>query len=537
MDCRAIAFSKLPQQSKLFVRYAENFSQVRHFYENPPAISSVRKVGRSLSFSEERRKDVAAILREQNSRFGAGEGTFESLKRLEQGALAVVTGQQAALFTGPAYSIYKALTAVRVAQNLTRMGLSAVPVFWIATEDHDVAEVNHCGWLAARNLSRLELDAHDAEGRPAGSIPLGEGILPLLERAVGTLEGEAAGQVEAWLRESYAPSETYGSAFGKLMARVFTGHGLILLDPMDKGLHRAAGGVYRRALTGHGLLTEALLRRNQEIERAGFRAQVKVSRQNTLLFLMQGERRVPLRTRNGKLAAGDEVFEEKELAELAAAEPWRFSPSALLRPVVQDALLPTVCSIAGPAEIAYYAQSSVLYENLEESMPVILPRAGFTIVERAQRKLLERYGLDMADVWAGRQSVRRRMETQALPSALARSFDRGAKDLEDSLNRIEKPMTKLDRTLAGAAETARRKMTYQLDKLRRKAGRASDFRKGVLAEHEGQLFDSLFSEHALQERSLCFLPFLARHGETLLGELLKRAGLKAKPRHQVLFLD
>jgi bacillithiol biosynthesis cysteine-adding enzyme BshC len=535
MDCQAIAFSKLPQQSKLFVRYAENFSQVRRFYAHPPTLSSVRKVAREVFFPEEHRKAVAAILREQNDGLGAGEDTFESLKRLEQGAVAVVTGQQVGLFTGPAYSIYKAVAAVQVARDLTRMGLGAVPVFWMATEDHDVAEVDHCGWLAGRKLLRLELDADHAEGQPVGSVQLGEGMRLLLEKATGALEGEAADRVEAWLRESYAPAETYGSAFGKLMARVFAGHGLILLDPMSNGLHRIASSIYQRALAGHSALTEALLGRNREIERAEFRAQVRVRQQGTLLFLLQGAKRVPLRTRNGKLAAGEELFEEKELAELAAAEPWRFSPSALLRPVVQDALVPTVCTIAGPAEIAYYAQSSVLYEQLRESMPVILPRPGFTIVERTERKLLERYGLRIADVWLGRQAIRCQMEERALPSALARNFNRGAVDLERLLDRIEKPLAKLDKTLVGAAETARRKMIYQLEKLRRKAGRASDFRKGVLAEHERQLFDALFPEHALQERSLCLVPFLARHGTAFLGELRRRIDTQAQARHLVLF--
>ncbi|MGA2481789.1 MAG: bacillithiol biosynthesis cysteine-adding enzyme BshC [Candidatus Acidiferrales bacterium] len=537
MDCHAIPFRLLPQQSKLFVRYVEDFSQVKRFYPHLPAFSSVQRAARKLRFPKERRETVLGVLREQNRGFGASAGVFANLDRFEHGAVAVVTGQQVGLFTGPAYTIYKALTAVKIADELTRSGVAAVPVFWMATEDHDLAEVNHCGWLAARALLRLKLDLSESGGQPVGNIQLGDGISALVESAAAALEGESADQVEAWLRESYGPLETYGSAFGKLMARVFGPHGLILLDPREERFHRVAGDIYRRALIEHESLTKELLARNGELEKAGYHSQVKVSPQSTLLFLLQEGKRAPLRVRNGRFIGGEESFGEKDLLELVAAAPERFSPNALLRSVVQDTLLPTVCSVVGPAEVAYYAQSSVLYEHLQVNMPVILPRASFTLVERPARRLLERYGLRVEDVWRGGQRVHREMEARALPASLAHTFDRGVVELGRLLGRLEKSVAKLDKTLIGAAQTAQRKMTYQLEKLRRKAGRANDFRTGVLAEHERQLFDALFPEHALQERNLCFLPFLARHGQALQDELLRRASGKGKARHHVVFLD
>jgi len=281
----------------------------------------------------------------------------------------------------------------------------------------------------------------------------------LVESAAAALEGESADQVEAWLRESYGPLETYGSAFGKLMARVFGPHGLILLDPREERFHRVAGDIYRRALIEHESLTKELLARNGELEKAGYHSQVKVSPQSTLLFLLQEGKRAPLRVRNGRFIGGEESFGEKDLLELVAAAPERFSPNALLRSVVQDTLLPTVCSVVGPAEVAYYAQSSVLYEHLQVNMPVILPRASFTLVERPARRLLERYGLRVEDVWRGGQRVHREMEARALPASLAHTFDRGVVELGRLLGRLEKSVAKLDKTLIGAAQTAQRKMT------------------------------------------------------------------------------
>jgi len=340
----------------------------------------------------------------------------------------------------------------------------------------------------------------------------------------------------AILRDSYGPRDTFGSAFGKLVARLLGGAGLVVFDPRDAQLHQLAAETYRKALTQHEALNAALSKRNRELETAGFHAQVKVSERSTLLFLMEQGNRLPLRVRNGRFTAGDASYSEAGLLKRLDMEPQAFSANALLRSVVQDSLLPTVAYIAGPAEIAYFAQSSVVYERILGRMPVILPRASFTLVEPPVRKLLERYGLKVEDVWAGRQQIRRRMEAQVLPKTLTRQFETGQEELGRSLSRLEKSLARLDRTLVGAAETVRRKMTYQLDKLRRKVGRAQDFRKNVLGSHERMLLDSLYPDRALQERSHCLLPYVARHGVAFLAELQQR--IHAEPfQHQVLFLD
>src|ERR1700719_1221313 len=178
MDCRALASHKLPHQSKLFLEYLNNFSKVQGFYAHTPKMASVTAVAANLDFPQERRSAVATTLRAQNAAIGAGPVVFENLDRLEKGAVAIVSGQQVGLFSGPAYSFYKALSAIQVANELTRSGIAAVPVFWMATEDHDVEEVRHVSWLQDGQLRRFELPApadHDA-GRPVGKILLGAQI-------------------------------------------------------------------------------------------------------------------------------------------------------------------------------------------------------------------------------------------------------------------------------------------------------------------------------------------------------------------------
>src|SRR5467141_1123322 len=173
MDCRALAFRQLPHQPKLFLEYLDHFERVKAFYAHPPTMQAVTRTARKLDYPRERRAEVAEVLRKQNVALGAGAETQSNLARLEKGAVAIVTGQQVGLFSGPSYAIYKALTAVQIAKELSRGGVSAVPVFWMATEDHDLDEVRYATWLDQGKLRRFELPVVAEAGRPVGGISLG----------------------------------------------------------------------------------------------------------------------------------------------------------------------------------------------------------------------------------------------------------------------------------------------------------------------------------------------------------------------------
>src|SRR3984957_14146397 len=247
MDCRALPFRQLPHQSKLFVQFLDNFPSVRQFYGHAPTLPEVKKAAKSLAYPRERRAEVTAILREQNAGFGAGETTRENLDRLAKAAVAVVSGQQVGLFGGPAYAIYKAVTAIQIAQELTRAGVDAVPVFWMATEDHDLDEVRVSTWFHEGKLKRFELPGNGDAGQPVGRIPLGTQVAEMVDEAAGILTGADGEFVAGVVRESYGAQETYGSSFARLFTRLFAEQGLILLDPLDARLHRVAGELLRRA--------------------------------------------------------------------------------------------------------------------------------------------------------------------------------------------------------------------------------------------------------------------------------------------------
>jgi bacillithiol biosynthesis cysteine-adding enzyme BshC len=536
MDCRALTFRHLPHQPKLFLDYLDHFEKVKSFYAHPPAMPSVTRAARKLDYPEDRRAEVGSILRRQNAAFGAGTETLSNLGRFEKGAVAVVSGQQVGLFSGPAYAIYKALTAVQIAEELTRGGIPAVPVFWMATEDHDLDEVRHTTWFDQGKLVRFELPAAAKTGRPVGRIPLGAEIEPLAQEAAELLANQGSDLLAQYLIESYRPEETYGSAFGKLFARLFAQQGLILMDPLDAGLHKVAAPLYQHALAERDALNEKLLQRGKDLDRAGFDAQVKVTSRSTLLFRMDESGRQVIAASADKFQSGERTWVREELVHLTHTEPEKFSPNAIFRPVVQDFLLPTAAYIGGPAEISYFAQSEVVYRQLLGRMPVMLPRSGFTLVDTKATKLLRRYNLTAEDVWSGSQGLRHKMERQSVPGSLSKSFDRDQKQIAKMLLQLGKQIEKVDPTLKGTVERARKRIEYHIEKLRRKAGRAQDQKSGLIAAHVQHL-ESLLNPHkVLQERELCLLPFLARWGSGGLGELQKLSSGKRIGHHFILQL-
>ncbi len=530
MDCRALLPHQLPHTSKLFRDYVENFSKLEPFFEHSPDLKSVAHYSKELQFPAGRRRQVADILRAQNVLYGSGSETQQNLDRLADGAVAIVTGQQVGLFGGPAYAFYKALTTIQAAHELSQKGIPAVPVFWMATEDHDVDEVRHLAWFHEGELQQFELPKPADDAVPVGRIFLGKEIDDLVVRAQPLL-GQTFGDL---LHETYIPAATYSSAFAGLFARIFVDHGLILLDPLDERLHKIAAPLLQDALTHRDELNALLLQRGKDLERAGYEVQVKVTSQSTLLFSMEEGKRQVITASNSDFSSGSLKERRESWFHRIAASPEHFSPNALFRPVVQDFLLPTVAYFGGPAEIAYYAQSQVLYKKLLGRMPVILSRADFTLVDPKAERVLKKYHLDVEDVWRGSQNLRNRMYNSAIPKKLAREFDHNLRHIEKSVRKLHKAIAKVDPTIQGTIARAEKRIRYQIEKLRHKTGAALDRHDKLIAKHEAFLENLLFPQKNLQSRDLCFLPFLARWGTGGLSELQKLCSPKKPGRHLIV---
>jgi bacillithiol synthase len=513
MEPACIRHTDVPGTSRLFADFSYHFDRVARFYRHDPHDPEALKAAAAeIDYPAGRRAAMVEALRAQN-------GDSESLRRLaEPGTVAVVTGQQVGLFSGPAYTIYKAITAAHLASELTARGIAAVPVFWLATEDHDFEEVNHA-WVFDASYQPVELQAGSAESngrqRPVGGIAIERFPVEDLRTLLGAFpHGE---DVMAIVKDAYQPGATMGAAFRKLLAAILQKLGLIFLDPLDPSIRRIGAPVVVEALGAARELKSKLMERNRELEAAGYHAQVHLEEKTSLFFLLEnGERR------RIDSNAGD-------LRDRAA----EVSPNALLRPVVQDYLLPTVAYIGGPAELAYLAQSQVIYDRLLGRMPVVTSRSAFTLVEPRAEKLLARYRLSVAQTFVDQEQLKERIARALVPESVERAFAAAHAGVARNIQDLGGELERFDHTLAAALGTSKAKMIYQLEKLRRKIERETlrrDERAGAEASY---LANMLFPHRHLQERFYSILPFLARHGLDLVDRLYDAARVHC-PDHRIL---
>jgi bacillithiol biosynthesis cysteine-adding enzyme BshC len=478
-----------------------------------------------ISYAASRRERVTQILERQNRSWGASEKTLANLDRLRKGAAAVVTGQQVGLFGGPTFALYKALSTVKLSQEARASGVDAVPIFWLATYDHDLAEVNHISIPSGEgSLETLTSTSKDVPGAAVSSVRFGDEINSVVDQAVKLLGDGEASQM---LRDCYRPGENLGSAFAQLYARIFTDWGVILIDPSDPDLARVIKPIYRAAVEKSGELSALLLERGKALDAAGYHQQVKVTESSVLLFTTRAGARMPISRRTvgsstefviDGIDAGEKLSQAELLDEIDAY-PERFSPNVLLRPVVEDYLLPTLAYTGGAAEAAYFAQAGVVYENLSGRVTPVLPRFSATIIEPKAQRLLEKHELSVTGVFDGPEALRQQIASKQLPRDLQAAFENAKKSFEENFVVVKAKLEKLDKTLVDAADTCHSKMQHQLEKLYAQAARAEAQKGELVNRHAEILSQSLFPNKGLQERTIGGIYFLARYGQDLLHQL------------------
>jgi bacillithiol biosynthesis cysteine-adding enzyme BshC len=528
MKSQCLPFAQIPHTTRLFLDYLSYTPSVRGFYPRSPIFSEwVKDESQRVVYDGARRGKVSEILERQNRAWGASPKTLANIERFRRGALAAVTGQQVGLFGGPLFSIFKALTAVKLAEEATAAGVDCVPVFWLATEDHDLAEVNHVALLSEQGLpERLAVESQGIADAPVGTVKFGPEIEPVVERAAALL-GDS--EVTTWLRQAYRPGESLGSAFALLFAKLFAEWGVILLDPADKDFHDLAKPSFRAAIERVSELDEALLTRGKALEAAGYHQQVKVTSATTLLFEVKNGARTVVRRRNngandngGEFAVGEERISSKELVERIEEAPETFSPNALFRPVVQDYLLPTLVYTGGAAEVAYFAQAAVVYENLLGRVTPILPRFSATLLDAKAERILTRYQLSLPEVFQGPEKVREVIAARSLPPDLQTRFEEAYASVEQSMAALRESIGKLDSTLIDTAESTRAGMWHQINRLQARVARAEQQRNEVITRHADALSHALFPNKVLQEREVAGVSFVARYGTELLTNLYEK---------------
>lgn len=508
-----------PGMSRLFLDFCAGEPAVRRFYAGSDGADWRRRPELPGHWRE-----IVDILAEQNPQ---AQGSIEALRG---GAGIAVTGQQVGLFGGPLFTPLKAATALARAREATAAGHPHVGVFWLASEDHDFAEINHVTFPGRRELRKLVYEGAPTAAVPVGGVLLDGPIEPLLEQ-VGELIGYSDA-LEA-LNAAYQPGRTFAQAFADFYAKVFAAQGLLILDAGSRAAHRLGAPVLRAGIELADELHAALLERDRALTAAGYHSQVAVAAHSSLLFLIDrrtGARVALKRTAasaaepGGLWQAGRERFSTADLLGILDAEPERISPSALLRPLFQDYLLSTSLTIGGPAEIAYFAQSAVLYERILGRMTPVGPRFSATLIEPDIAELLRKHELTLDRVFAETEDgLAQLLAARALPIDGKRKLAAAGNALDGELTALLEWMHGMDEGLGRSGNTAASKMRYQMNRLRRLAANFQMQKEASLRRHAEAIHRALFPEGHLQERLHGAAWYFARHGFELAELLVERA--------------
>ncbi|MGD0729959.1 MAG: bacillithiol biosynthesis cysteine-adding enzyme BshC [Terracidiphilus sp.] len=528
-----------PGVSRLFLDYCAGDAGVRQFHDPMPRDASWRQRPPIPVHWPE----LVRLLAEQNA--SPSPAAAGALAALGQGAGAVVTGQQVGLFGGPLFTPFKAATALAGARQASAAGHPHAAVFWLASEDHDFAEINHVTFPARKELHKLVYGQESETARPAGGMVLDDAIIPLIDQARELLGPSAATDA---LAATYQPGHTLAEAFRELYATVFAAQGLLILDAGGREWHRMGAPVLRAGLERADELHAALVERNLELQAAGYHAQVAVAPQSSLLFLIDDRTAARLALKrnpasaaepDGIWQAGGQKFSTADLIGILESEPERVSPSALLRPVFQDFLLSTSVTIAGPAEIAYFAQSAVLFERILGRQTPALPRLSATLVEPAIGELLRKHDLPVERAFQENPvSLAQVLAARAMPVEGKRKLAAAGTALDAELTALLEWMATLDEGLGKSAETAADKIRYQMNRLRTLAANFELQRETSLGRHAEAISQALFPGGVLQERVHGAAYYFARYGFELAEELTALAGgaAAACPGHTVVWL-
>ena len=537
-----VSFADVPGQSRLFLDFQADAEAIDRFYpeKQTPTADLAAKV---LENYRTDRRALADVLEETNRQIGAGEKTFENINLLrEKDAVAVVTGQQAGLFSGALYTVYKALSAVRFAEDLRRKNIKAVPVFWIAEEDHDFAEVKKT-FAIEKSGKLFELENTPAgyvENQPVGLVRLDETIEKTIAELLQAFpRTEFTGKLQNLLSRSYRAGETYSTGFARFMAEVFAEKGLIIFSPLNEKLKKLCAPIYAAAIEKSDEIRAALLARTKQLEAEKYHAQVLVEEDFFPFFLIdENEKRSALKkTKENTFRAKDakKEFSLAELIEIAENSPQSLSPNALMRPVVQDYLLPTVCYFGGAAEIAYFAQNAEIYRILNRPATTIRHRASFTVIEARHARTLDRYDLKFKDLFDGEEKIFAEIVEKFLADGMAREFAEVEEIINTQLNRLDRKLMESEPTLVPNLATRRRKIMYHIGALRKKFYRAEILKDETARRRIETLFAALLPHKALQERSLNAGYFLNLYGTNFIEWLAEAVDAEEK-NHQILYL-
>ena len=549
MNSSWIQFQDLPQAvggfSRLFQHYLNDFQKVQSFFEYDfRSHRSIPERVERIRSSYCCRDEVAAVLLEQNQQFGASEKAFEHLKELnDPNTFAIVTGQQVGMLCGPLYTIYKTITAIKLARQLTAAssGKKFLPVFWLEGEDHDFDEVRSVGLL------NQEGNPHSVEyligGKPldrnigaVGEIALDghtSTFLGELQKSLASTEFRDA--LIDLISRTYAPETTFNRAFARLLNRYFPDEGLIFISCNDARLKRILSPIFQKEIRELPKVSQLIIQRSAELEEH-YHAQIKTKALNLFMFHKGGRYMIEPRENDFSLKGTRHYVSKEELLRIAVDNPELLSPNVALRPVCQDFLLPTAAYVAGPSEIAYFAQLKPVYRHFGMQMPVIYPRASATILEGRVEKVMEKFELDLTEFFNNPETMQRNVVERISEVKIDEMFQEAIRRNGDLLNELRFGLNYIDSTLMGPLESTREKIESHLRLLKEKAVQAQERKHEVALRQVAKAANVLFPNRSFQEREINMIHFLNKYGIDFVRDISASLEID-KFAHQILHVN
>ena len=536
----SIPFSKIPVKPQLYKDYIEGNPKLWKFYSgyHKEEKDFFRIVDRVIDHDYQRDK-LVSVLKDINNIYGISPAVEANLQLLRnEDTVTVITGQQAGLYTGPLYTILKAISAIKIASHLSKMlHRPVVPLFWMESSDHDLAEVNHLYFPTAQGAYKYTYGKPDnPHQQSVGSISFGKDFEQFSEKLKKNLtNNDFYEAVTRLMDETYRPGVTYSQAFGKMLSHLLGRFGLIIVDAENTELKRLASPIIIRKLKERGRMNELMLEQSKELEKEDYERQIQIRSELLNLFILRDNNRVPLNVLGEVLGNGnaDAIFEDKELMQFAEAHPERFSPKVSFRPIVQDFLFPTVAYVGGPSELAYFAQLKKVYEFFEIQMPIIWPRASASLIDGKIQRHFSKTGVVFEDIFRNYETVLSEILARNLEIDPESIFDNADIQLNQLMDWLRKELGIIDKSIIEQVDNPASKMEYQLRNLKGKTINILKTKEKNLVHSYETIVNYLYPNKKLQERVYNIVYFLSKYGFWLMDYLIENIDIN-NDEHQVL---
>jgi bacillithiol synthase len=537
-----IKFSDLPGHQNLFLDYLYEFENVKEFYKNnfrdkEEYLKKFKQISESRKdFNEE----LPAIIEGQYDGFVSSEKTKKNISYLkDKKTLAIVTGQQLGILGGPLYTFYKIITAIKLSVYLAERynEFNFVPVFWLEGDDHDFDEISHVNLINENNdivkINYRETTEDDENSGSVGNLKIDNLINAFFDSLSSELrESEFKDELLAKLKSFYSEGKTFKQSFKELIFWLFDERGLVIFDPQDKKVKKLLRPIFKKEIDDFRQHTEKLVHVSAKLEEV-YHAQVKINPINLFFNNQDGRYAIEPADNEFRLKRKRKKFSYDEIIELIENEPELFSANVLLRPICQDFIFPTAFYVAGPSEITYFAQVLPLYNFYNLESPIIYPRSSVTILEKNIKSLVEKFDLNLHDIFIDNENLKEKVLKSILKTSLDDAFKNTSNDIDVAIDQLKERLFEIDKTLTDAASKYREKILKYIDELKGKANEAQKRKYETTLRQIDKISTSVYPNNSLQERELNFTYFANKYGNNFLKQIYEELEIN-KFEHQTI---